>query len=226
MTTTTQDEALDGVLPSVKGLVVQRSEKGLITPEARFRDLYDAHVAAITRYAVRRVSGSGDAADIVAETFLVLWRRLDEVPAGEELPWLYGVARFCLSNHYRTSRRRTELVERLGNQIQTQGRRHQTGPETALESDLSDVRAAMASLSREDQEVLRLFAWEGLSHEEIAIVLGCSRATSRVRLHRARARLRRQLPRENGQAPEARTPQPPFNDAANEFEQEARNEER
>lgn len=72
----------------------------------RFTDLFDRTHAPLLAYAVRRVADPADAADVVAETFLVAWRRLDDVPAGEAArPWLYGVARRVLANHYRGERR-------------------------------------------------------------------------------------------------------------------------
>lgn len=79
--------------------------------EARFNRLYELHLDAVRAYAWRRAPGLAD--DIVAETFLVAWRRLDEVP-DDSLPWLIGVARNVRANLRRADRRREALVERLG----------------------------------------------------------------------------------------------------------------
>jgi RNA polymerase sigma-70 factor (ECF subfamily) len=82
--------------------------------EARFSRLYRDHEREILRYALRRSPEPQDAADVVAETFLVAWRRLGEVPAGGEARlWLYATARRVLANHKRGSVRRTRLAERL-----------------------------------------------------------------------------------------------------------------
>lgn len=68
----------------------------------RFRVLYAAHLNAILGYALRRVAAPEDAADVVAETFLIAWRRCADVPPGGEARlWLYGVARRVLANHVR-----------------------------------------------------------------------------------------------------------------------------
>ena len=68
--------------------------------EDRFRRLYTANFAALLAYALRRVEQHEDAADVVAETFLVAWRRGPELPAGDEVRlWLYGAARRVLANH-------------------------------------------------------------------------------------------------------------------------------
>src|SRR5437870_5088069 len=83
-------------------------------PIERFRAIYVENYLAVLAYALRRTETDDDAADVVAETFLVLWRRLDDAPAGDQTrPWLYGVARRVLSNARRSERRRSRLVARL-----------------------------------------------------------------------------------------------------------------
>ena len=153
--------------------------------EARFRDLYSANAPALTAYAARRVSDPADAADVVADTFLVAWRRLPEVPLGDEARlWLYGVARRTLANQRRGTRRREELGSRL---------RQELGSTRAPDADVAqrvDVQAALRKLGTRDAEVLTLTLWEELTPTEIAAVLGVSPGNVRVRLLRARARLR------------------------------------
>ncbi|GAB3435443.1 hypothetical protein GCM10027517_04600 [Phycicoccus ginsengisoli] len=84
------------------------------SPEERFSALFERTHPALLGYAVRRVADPADAADVVAETYLVAWRRLDDVPGGDEArPWLFGVARRVLANHYRGERRRHALADRL-----------------------------------------------------------------------------------------------------------------
>lgn len=149
----------------------------------RFEDIYAANAAPILGYAVRRTSNGEDAADIVAETFLTAWRRLDDVPSGAQARlWLYGVARRVLANYHRGERRKTELSERLGADLALV----HTDPEYT--GRLALVAAAFRSLTEADRELLALVGWEALDHGEISAVLGCSRNAVRVRLHRARAR--------------------------------------
>jgi len=84
----------------------------------RFTDLFDRTHGPLLAYAVRRVADPADAADVVAETFVVAWRRLDDVPTGQAArPWLFGVARRVLANHYRGERRRLALADRLREQV-------------------------------------------------------------------------------------------------------------
>lgn len=151
--------------------------------DERFTALFDRTHAALLAYAVRRVADPGDAADVVAETFLVAWRRLDDVPTGDDArPWLFGVARHVLANHYRGERRRHALADRLRDDL-----REVTVPPP--DAGGSGIELALRRIPEDDRELLRLVAWEGLARDEIALALGVPRATVRVRLHRARRRL-------------------------------------
>jgi RNA polymerase sigma-70 factor (ECF subfamily) len=156
----------------------------------RFEVLHRSQVRPLLAYALRRVGRAEEAADVVAETMLVAWRRLDEVPPGSEArPWLFGVARRVLANSRRSSRRRDRLGERLRREVdQLVGADHAAAVETNLV-----VRDALARLDADDREILLLTSWEGLQPTEIAVALDVPAATVRTRLHRARQRLRQQL---------------------------------
>jgi RNA polymerase sigma-70 factor, ECF subfamily len=157
--------------------------------EVRFRKLYADYRAEILAYALRRVADPEDAADVLAETFLVAWRRLDDLPPRSQARlWLIGVARRALANQRRGENRRSKLVERLRTELAVDlGRIRVETP------DGGEVLAALATLDPADQELLRLNAWEGLEPSEAARVLGISSVAARSRLHRARRRLRRVL---------------------------------
>ncbi len=157
--------------------------------EETFRRLYADHFDTVLGFALRRVDRPEDAADVTADTFLVAWRRLAHVPAGDETrPWLYGVARRVLANHRRGDRRRSALGDRLRRELAT------SVPDTSDDVvQRADVNAAMRRLSARDQEVLELHLWEGLESREIAEVLGLTTVVVRPRLSRARTRLRELL---------------------------------
>jgi len=154
--------------------------------QARFSRLYREHGRAVLAYALRRVEEREDAADVLAETFLIAWRRLGEVPndAGARL-WLYAVARRVIANLQRAERRRTRLGRRLAESLRTELAAHPTAG-----SEAAEVLRAMAGLGTEDRELLLLVSWEGLSPAEAAKVLETSSLAARSRLHRARRRLR------------------------------------
>jgi len=148
---------------------------------ARFTALYDACYHRILGYAQRRISRD-DAVDIVAETFAIAWRRLDDVPQGERaLYWLYATARRVLANHRRAESRRANLTNAIANEPLSQG-----SPATNDES--RRAAAALAQLREPERDLLLLVAWEGLDAAGVAAILGCSRNAARIRLHRVRRR--------------------------------------
>ncbi len=154
--------------------------------QTRFRQFYERHYSAVLGYGLRRTDTSA-AEDIAAETFLVAWRRFDEVP-GDALPWLLTVARNLLANHRRSVVRRDATISRL-----------RTEPDAAVRDAADqiaardDVLEAFQRLSETDREALALIAWDGLSGDRAARVLGCSVGAFWVRIHRARRRLAREL---------------------------------
>jgi DNA-directed RNA polymerase specialized sigma24 family protein len=163
---------------------------------ASFEALFRIHHAHVRAYVRRRNPGAA-ADDAVAETFLVAWRRLEEI--GEDpLPWLLAVARRVLANQRRGEHRRAALVGRL-----TGAAAADPGwePPAAMSPALA---GALAGLSPREREALLLVAWEGLEPARAARAAGCSPAAFRVRLHRARRRVADRL------AASRSRPHPPF----------------
>jgi RNA polymerase sigma-70 factor, ECF subfamily len=155
--------------------------------EQRFAGLYREHGRELLGYALRRSTDPDDATEVVAETFLVAWRRLTDVPPGDEARlWLYGTARNVLANQVRGSRRRDALTERLREELRRKLPGHQAATGGA-------VFEALAGLSEADRELLTLIGWEELSPTQAARALGITPFAARTRLHRARRRLRARL---------------------------------
>ena len=152
--------------------------------EDQFEALFAAHHEKVLAFFLRRTDQPADAADLVGETFLIAWRRMEEVRDRADL-WLFGVARRVLANHRRGRSRQTHLADRLREAL------HSSPP--AVEESIGLVAAELARLSPSDRELLTLTAWEGLRPADLAVVLGTSEVTARVRLHRARNRLRARL---------------------------------
>ena len=161
---------------------VARAMPNPVGERDRFVALYETHGAAVLAYARRRV-GADEAEDVLAETFLVAWRRRREVP-GDALPWLYAVAGNVVRNRLRAERRRDALQARMA--VATPSPQDDQAPDPKLGD-------ALARLKSIDREALLLTAWEDLAPERAARAAGCSRATFHVRLHRARVRLAQAL---------------------------------
>ncbi|MFI7142951.1 RNA polymerase sigma factor [Streptomyces massasporeus] len=171
-----------------------------VARERRFEDLAQAVLAPLRRYLVRRTD-AGSVDDILAETMLVLWRRLDDIPGFESgsgqthadvLPWCYGVARGCLANARRADGRRLRLVERLSRTASSNDQWHPPGHEHA------ELYAALRTLKAVDREVVLLWAWEGLTAREIADATESTPNAVSIRLHRAKKKLAALLERQNG----------------------------
>jgi RNA polymerase sigma-70 factor (ECF subfamily) len=154
-----------------------------------FGEIYAACADVIFTFVRRRVSAD-EAEDVVADVFLVAWRRREEIPA-EPLPWLLGVARRVLANHRRSDERADALVDRLRHEAEVGA-----ATQSPSELDLQALRA-LGSLPKSDQEILLLAAWEGLNRGELAAVLGITAPTTTVRLFRAKRRFARALMRLN-----------------------------
>jgi RNA polymerase sigma-70 factor, ECF subfamily len=154
----------------------------------RFHELYEVHFHAVSRYARARADPDM-AKDATAQTFLVAWRRRAEFfDARHPLGWLLGVTRRTLAGERRAASRQSGLRDRVSAAVAPLPR-----DPAALVTERDAIAAAFSRLRHTDREVLALIAWDNLSPDEAAEVLGCSRAAFAVKLHRARSRLRVQL---------------------------------
>lgn len=154
--------------------------------ESRFDHIYRSHYDDVRRFVARRVVEK-EADDVTAEIFVVVWRRLAEIPDNDRLlPWLYGIARNTLTNEYRRVRRADALAEQVASR--TERRRVRDHADDIADRML--VAAAFDRLAEQDREVLRLVGWECLNSAQVAVVLGCARTTAAMRVNRARRRLR------------------------------------
>lgn len=154
-----------------------------------FRRVFDEHYEAIARYCHRRLPTS-DANDATANVFVVAWRKINQMPDGEEaLPWLYAVARNEVSTTRRSMRRLSALKTKLGGQA----RHPEAGPEAVIvrNDELRQLLAALDRLSAQDREILRLRAYEHLTMPEISVVLGIGVDAAKKRSTRAINRLRK-----------------------------------
>jgi RNA polymerase sigma-70 factor, ECF subfamily len=151
----------------------------------RFRRLVHEHSPAVGNYLRRRLHPLtlADLDDLVEETLFVVWRRLDDVPAEAELPWMIGVARNVLRNARRSQYRRTNFEATL---------REPANAPSAEEFVIADsgVRDALVALNDDDREVLMLNAWDGLDTHALGVALSITTNAAAVRLTRAQARFR------------------------------------
>ncbi|WP_375389595.1 RNA polymerase sigma factor [uncultured Amnibacterium sp.] len=143
----------------------------------------------LLRFLLRRTAGADAAADLFGEVSLVAWRRRGQAPAvdGEIRPWLFGIARNALLNHWRASRRALGLTEQL-KAAATLEAPHRDHADDLADADL--VRRLLDRLPQGAAELLRLVHWDGLHLAEAALVLGIPASTVRGRYAAAKQQLR------------------------------------
>jgi RNA polymerase sigma-70 factor (ECF subfamily) len=159
--------------------------------DKRFRNLFNMHHRELHAYCLRRLPVD-DANEAASEIFLVAWRRFENVPTGDEARmWLYGVARNVVRNWERGGRRHLRLVAKSGALAPT----HTEGPEVHVirHEEHDEVVAAITTLRSDDQEVVRLKIWEGLSNEQVGSILGMSDRAVEGRYTRAIKKLQKNL---------------------------------
>lgn len=156
----------------------------------RFRALFETYQRDVHAYALRRALPGVEAADVAAEVFATVWRRLGAVPDGPEArPYLIGVARRVLANAQRGEVRRARLLALLGRQAPPPP----ADDHAEVSAQVAAFRIALGHLPPNEREAFQLVAWEGLRPHEAAVALGCRVNTVEVRLSRARRRLRQLL---------------------------------
>ncbi|HTS96466.1 MAG TPA: RNA polymerase sigma factor [Streptosporangiaceae bacterium] len=167
---------------------------GAIVSPARFEAAFQQHFPPIYRFIARRV-GPALAEDLAAETFAIAYRRRAAyVPGrGSLRSWLYGIATNLLRNHWRAEQHLLALDARLLPEIDLSDGSDAVDQRVTAALLAPRLAAALGQLSREQLDVLLLYAWAELSQEEIAVVLEVAPGTVRSRLSRARAALREQL---------------------------------
>jgi RNA polymerase sigma-70 factor (ECF subfamily) len=156
--------------------------------EDRFARLVYEHSGAVGNYLRRRLYplSPSDLDDLVEETMIVVWRRIDSVPTDAELPWMLGVARNVLRNARRSKNRRSAFESRLAPTFDD------ASAEEHVIADES-VRNALTSLPDDDREILLLNAWDGLDTHALGAYFVISTNAAAVRLTRAQHRFRELL---------------------------------
>ena len=155
-----------------------------------FSELYRRTHVDLLAFLLRRCSSAEDAADCLAETYLLAWRKRDQMPSGAETrPWLFGVARNVMRRGNELRGRTAATAGALAAEIE----RSATicpAPEVA---EPDPVTAAIHALPELDREIITMLIWDDLAPREVAAILGLTANVVRVRAHRARAKLKEAL---------------------------------
>jgi RNA polymerase sigma-70 factor (ECF subfamily) len=173
------------------------SQIPLRSDDAKFAEIYSRYGRQVQAYCARRIDRS-HVADAVAETFLVAWRRLDQIDdVDAALMWLYGTAYRVVGHQLRSRSRARSLVQRLRGVAVAEA---ETSDSIAVRREQTDLVMLAASRLKEiDREVLRLELWEGLTHSEVAVALAIKPESARQRASRARRNLAKEYAKLTGE---------------------------
>ncbi len=148
-----------------------------MTPE-QFQAVFREYLAPISKYLARRVEGQF-IEDLASDVFAIAWQKRDQIPKDFELPWLYRTARYVVSNHRRKGSVTAKFLASLAAPVAAPSAEHLALAEMGLEQ-------AWSKLDANEQEILSLSAFEGLSSKEIARVVESSENAVNIRLSRVR----------------------------------------
>lgn len=148
-----------------------------MTPE-QFQTVFRYYLSPISKYLARRVERES-IEDLASEVFAIAWQKRSSIPKGSELPWLYKTARFVVSNH----RRKITVANRFLASLLPPAAAPSAENLALAEMGLAD---SWKALSKKEQELLSLSAFEGLSAKQIAKVLDTNENSVNIRLSRVR----------------------------------------
>ena len=164
--------------------------------EVAFEEFYREHVDGVQRFIARRVHDPCEAADLTAEVFLAAIEGAAGYDPGRGSPaaWMYGVARNVVAAERRRVARERNLQSRIeGRRLLDDDDIERLQERIDAERAARQLTVAVAGLPDKERAVIELVAVDGLSVTDAAAALQIRPVTARVRLHRARTALRRDL---------------------------------
>ncbi len=184
--------------------IVSARERGVGAEQLRwigtdpelFEVFYREHVEDLQRFVARRVGDRERAADLTAEIFLTTIDSAHRYRPRRGTPraWLYGIARALVANDRRRRGRERAREERFrGSLLLDEGDAARMDARIDAAAQSRRLYAAMDRLPEAERAVLELVAIDELSVAEAAAAVGVRAGTARVRLYRARRRLRTDL---------------------------------
>ena len=160
--------------------------------ERAFEALFLRYGKRVYNYCFRRTGSWAIAEDLTSSVFLEAWRKRTtlELTGSSLLPWLLGTATNLARNLQRGTIRGEKAVRRLPDPGAVPDFADEVAERADEERLMREVLNLLSELPKKDQEVVHLSVWSGLSHAEVADMLGEPIGTIKSRLSRAKARLR------------------------------------
>jgi len=156
-----------------------------------FGVLFDRHAKAVYNHCFRLTASWAEAEDQLQATFLLAWRKRDDVRLEREsaLPWLLTVATNVVRNEQRSLLRRLKNVRRVGEERPVPDHADRVAERLDDQRQMKDLLKAAEKLPRNEREALALCVWSGVSYADAAAVLGITEGSVRARVSKARSKL-------------------------------------
>ena len=166
--------------------------------DAALSDLMDRHSERLYHYLLRSLQNEAEAGDLAEETFVRVYQHRDRFnPKQKFSTWLYAIAANLVRDRFRWRSRHPEISMQASEDTSDSdwtGRLPDPSPSPgeALEREerAARIREAVGALPEDIRTPLLLSEYEGLSHAEIAQVVGGSSKAVEMRIYRARQQLR------------------------------------
>jgi RNA polymerase sigma factor (sigma-70 family) len=177
-----------------------RDDSGIVTASLEnteaFGELFRRHAPRLHAYISRRL-GHTLADDLVSETFTTAFRQRDRFDGRADFgAWLWGIASNLIAKHHRRETRMYRAVARTGVDPAEDGVAERASDRASAAALGPQLAKALASLGAQDRNAVLLLAWGEMSYPEIAATLDLPVGTVKTKIHRARVKLRKSLPKE------------------------------
>jgi RNA polymerase sigma factor, sigma-70 family len=177
-----------------------RDDSGIVAASLKdaeaFGELFRRHAPRLHAYIKRRLGGTL-ADDLVSETFTTAFRQRDRFDGRADFgAWLWGIASNLMAKHHRQETRMYRALARTGVDPAEDGVAERASDRASAAALGPRLSKALASLSAQDRNAVLLLAWGEMSYPEIAATLDLPVGTVKAKIHRARIKLRKALPKE------------------------------
>ena len=196
----TLDEGISRAMAMVSHTRDDRDDSGIVAASLEdteaFGELFHRHAPRLHAY-IRRRLGRTLADDLVSETFTTAFRQRDRFDGRADFcAWLWGIASNLIAKHHRQETRMYRALSRTGVDPAEDGVAERASDRASAAALGPPLAKALASLGAEDRNAVLLLAWGDMSYPEIAATLGLPVGTVKAKIHRARIKLRKALPKE------------------------------
>ena len=151
------------------------------------------HQGKIRAYLVRLCKNYDLADDMAQETFLTAFRKLQSYKGeGSFSGWLFRIAHNCFLQHIRKTKRRIEITDQFGTQLELQTEQY-----ASISTEKMDLEQALVQLNPDETATITLCHSYGFSHQEVSDILDMTLGSVKSNISRGKVKLQKILTKPN-----------------------------